>query len=167
LTTGATPIVKLRIERADVAQLVGLDPLLKGAPLLKALGPGADAVLKRGVGLRYPHGVVLFQQGEPGHSLYFVLKGEVRLYARAGTEAMELGHAPRAEVVGEAEVLAGPGPRQVTAVAQGSLDVVEVPRDALLAPGGLLPAALREYLSQVQLKRQSKLKEMTDFLERW
>lgn len=162
-----TPVVKLDLKRAEAAELIAADPLLAGSPFARALGPAAlQRVSGKAVIRRFPDKVVLMQQGDAGQSLFFVLKGDVRLFARKAADAVELGHAHRGEVLGEGEVLDGSNARAMSAVAQGQVDVVELPRDVLLEHGALAPA-VKTLLEQVRAKRREALDEMTDFLNRW
>ena len=115
---------------------------------------------------RYPDKVVLMQQGEEGLSLFFVMSGDVRLFARRDTDSAELGVVHSGEVLGEGEVLAGEGGRRCSAVAQGQVDVLELPRTSLLIDGKL-PPGLAALLKTVQTSRMKALDEMSDFLNRW
>lgn len=163
---GGAPVLKLTLKRADSCELVRTDEVLKACAFVKALGPKADAVLTIGVARRYPDRAVLFQQGGGGSSLFFVLRGEVRLSARKGADMVELGAARRGEVFGEGEVLTGEQVRTTSAVAQGDLDAVEIPREALLENGSLM-RGLAELLRPIEEARLKSLSEMTDFMDRW
>lgn len=161
-----TPVVKLELKKAEPAELIAADPVLAGSPLVKALGATLQRVSAKAVIRRFPDKVVLMQQGDAGQSLFFVLKGDVRLFARKAADAVELGVAHRGEVLGEGEVLDGSNVRAASAVAQGQVDVVELPRDVLLERGALAPA-VKAVLEQVRARRLHALDEMTDFLNRW
>lgn len=161
-----TPVVKVELKRADAFELVKSDTVLAGCPVVAAMGSRLQAVLSKAVVRRYPDKVVIFQQGEPGSGLFLVLNGEVRLFARKQTDAVELGMVRKGEVLGEAEVLSGGAIRTSSAVAQGSVDLAELPRDALLVNGALIPS-LAEALRAVHEARAQALDEMTDFLNRW
>jgi CRP-like cAMP-binding protein len=158
-------VVKVTLKRADNCELVHSDEVLKTAGLVKALGTKADAVLTIGVARRYPDRAVLFQQGDAGTSLFFVLRGEVRLSARKGADMVELGAARRGDVFGESEILSGAPLRTTSAVAQGDLDAVEIPREALLVDG-LLPWEMAELLRPIKEARVRSLSDMTDFMGR-
>jgi CRP-like cAMP-binding protein len=161
-----TPVVKVELKRADAAELIASRPELSGAPLMKAFGASAPAMLARSVIRRFPDKVVLMQQGEEGVSLFFVMAGDVRLFARRDTDSAELGVAHAGEVLGEGEVLAGEGGRRCSAVAQGQVEVLELPRASLLIDGKI-PPALAALLKNVQTGRMKALDEMSDFLNRW
>ncbi len=159
-------MVKLALKRADIGDLVRGDVGLCSTPFVKAIGSRVDAVLKLGVARRYPNRSVLFQQGDSGNSLFFVLRGDVRLSGRKGADMVELGNATRGDVVGEAEVLSGETLRLSSAVAQGEVEAVEVPREALVEKGGLI-REVAAFLRPIKEARLSALSEMTDFMNRW
>ena len=159
----STPLLKLELKRADVSELIAADPVLSSAPLVKVLGAAA---LAKGSLRRYPDKVVLMQQGDPGHSLFFVMAGEVRLFARRDRDSAELGFARRGDTVGEGEALSGVGGRQCSAMAQGQVEIVELPRELLLV-AGRVPPALGLLFQDVHARRLEALDEMSDFLNRW
>ena len=161
-----TPVVKVELKRADAAELVAANPVLSSSPLMKALGPARATVLAGSVLRRYQDKLVLTQQGEEGTSLFFVMKGDVRIFARRDSDSAELGVVHAGEVLGEGEVLAGEGGRRCSAVAQGQVDVLELPRAALLV-GGKLPPVVVAMLEAVKKERMKALDEMSDFLNRW
>lgn len=163
---GATPVVKVALKRADPAELVLSRKELAAAPLVRALGAAAAAVLRQGTLRRLPDRGVVTQQGELGDSLFFVLAGDVRLFARRDRDNAELGVAHPGELFGEGELLAGAGGRRANAVAQGVVDVLELPRAALLQ-NGKLPPGLAALLQDVQARRTKALDELSDFLNRW
>ncbi|MDP1829883.1 MAG: cyclic nucleotide-binding domain-containing protein [Archangium sp.] len=161
-----TPVVKVELKRADAAELIASKVELSGAPLVKALAGAMSTLLPRSTLRRYPDKVVLMQQGEEGDSLFFVMAGDVRLFARRDKDSAELGVVHLGGVLGESEVLAGEGGRRCSAVAQGQVDVLEFPRAALLV-GGKLPPPLVAMLENVKSGRMKALDEMSDFLNRW
>jgi CRP-like cAMP-binding protein len=159
------PVVKVKLERANAAELIAADPRLAGAPLMKALGAPAKALVSGAVMRRFQDKAVLMQQGDSGRTLLFVLAGDVRLFARRDTDSVELGVAHPGDVLGECEVLSGEA-RRCSAVALGQVDVLELTYDALLL-GGKLPPQLSAMLEGVKKHRMKALDEMSDFLNRW
>jgi CRP-like cAMP-binding protein len=157
---------KVVLKRADIGEIVRGDEVLRAAPFVKAMGATSDALLKKGLARRYPDRAVLFQQGEEGNSLFMVLRGEVRLSGRKGSDVVELGVALRGEVFGESEVLSGARMRANSAVAQGDLEIAEFPREALLEHGEVV-RGMAEFLRPIQEARLTALSEMTDFMNRW
>lgn len=164
--SGAVNVVKVALKRADVTELITEDALLAGAPLVKLLGGPASEALKGGVLRRFADKGVLFQHGDAGQSLFLVMAGEVRIFARRDHELVDLGVARRGETVGEREVMDEAGPRACSAVAQGQVDVLELQREALLR-GDRLPMALAHVFGAVWAERRKALDEMSDFLNRW
>ncbi|MEW6433662.1 MAG: cyclic nucleotide-binding domain-containing protein [Myxococcota bacterium] len=161
-----TPVVKVELKRADAYELVKSDKVLARCPVVTALGAGLQAVLAKAIVRRYPDKVVIFQQGETGSGLYLVLAGEVRLFARKQADAVELGMVRKGDVLGEGEVLSGDAVRTSSAVAQGVVDLAELPREALLV-NGKLTHDLEQALKAIHQARAQALDEMTDFLNRW
>lgn len=159
-------LARVALKRADLNEVVRDDELLRSSKFIKALGAKADALLKLGVARRYPDRAVLFQQGDPGCSLFFVLKGEVRLSGRKGPDTVDLGNVGRGEVFGENEVLSARTARSVAALAHGEVDAAEFPREALLERGVLLKE-LVGLLGPIKEARLNALSEMTDFMNRW
>lgn len=161
-----TPVVKVELKRADAFELIQSDKVLSASRLVASLGASLKQVLAQAVVRRYPDKVVIYQQGELGSGLLFVLGGEVRLFARKDRDAVELGVVHKGDVLGEGEVLTGDAQRRSSAVAQGPVDLAELPRDSLLVNGALPPELQRE-LEAVHASRSAALDEMTDFLNRW
>jgi CRP-like cAMP-binding protein len=161
------PVLKVELQKADVAARVAADVVLQRADFVTVLGSRFGEVIKAGSPRRAADRAVLFQQGDAGDALLFLLAGDVRLVARKDTDTVELGLAHRGDVVGEWEVLDGHGPRHVTAIAAGVVEFVELPRAALLDAGGALPEALVALLAARRAERRKALDEMTDFLNRW
>lgn len=162
-----SPVVKVELVRADVTGRVAQDPVLAGTRLVKTLGPRWRDVLKQGQAKRAADRAVIFQQGDQGASLVFVLSGHVRLFARRDTDTVELGLAHTGDVVGEGEALAGRGPRAMSAVASGVVELLEVERAHLFSLGQPVGRALEQWLGEVKAHRLKALDEMTDFLNRW
>lgn len=162
----ATPLFRLKLERADVCQLVREDLVLKSAPLIKCLGDRADDVLKQSIGLKVPNLSLVFREGDPGTSVFFVLRGEIRLTVKSGSDIVDLGVAVPGEVIGENEALLGKGPRRVSAAGRGDAEIAEITRETLLQ-GGQLPPQLRDYFADLFKRRQAALDEMSEFLGRW
>ena len=158
-------VLKVALKRADVGELLA-DALLVSSPLVKWFGGPKAEVFKAGALRRFLDGAVLFQVGDAGHSLFFVIAGEARLFARRDTEMVDLGLARKGDVVGEAEVLSGQAKRGSSAIAHGPVDVLELQRELLLRQNEL-PPPLAKWLDSVSTQRRKALDEMSDFLNRW
>ena len=101
--------------------------LLAEAPVFGALAPAQlERLLASGDERAYEDGQAIVCTGEPGNELYVVLEGSVRIVRRGRT----LATFGQGEVVGEVAVLDG-RPRSADIVAEGSVRVLSVTRDAL------------------------------------
>lgn len=102
-------MVKVELKWAVAAELIAHDPVLAAAPVTRYLTKEivAGAALRR-----FNDKAVLMQQGEAGHSLFLVMAGDVRLFARRDHDSAELGVAHRGAIFGEAEALEGKGGRR-------------------------------------------------------
>jgi len=163
------PVLKIELKRADGAQLVKEDAVLKASELVTALGSTADAVLRSGTALRFAAKSKLFEQGHAGHSVFFVIRGDVRLAARneGSDDSFDLGLVHAGEFVGEAEVLAGGGMRAFSALADNPVEALELARASLTSAQGQLPRDLMMLFERARKRRQASLDEMNDFLNRW
>lgn len=164
-----TQLARIELKRADPAELVKQSVALAVSPFVTALGRHADAVLRAGLALRYPASAPLFEQGQPGQSVFFVLKGEVRLSMRqlGAVTSSELGSIHPGEFVGETEVLSERSVRSFSALANGPVEVVELTRVSLASLKGDLGAPLRNLFEEAQAKRRTSFDELNDFLSRW
>ena len=162
-------MVRIELKRADGAQLVRENAVLKASELVTALGARADEVLRGGTPLRFAAKTSLFQQGQAGHSVFFVIRGDVRLAARneGGDDSFDLGLVHPGEFVGEAEVLTGGGMRAFSALADKPVEAIELARAALTSSQGQLGRELVTLFERARKLRQASLNEMNDFLNRW
>jgi CRP-like cAMP-binding protein len=161
------PVVRVELQRADMTGRISQDAKLVGSALVKTLGSDWQGVLRAGQAKRAVACTVLFQQGDPGETLLFLLSGAVRLFARKATDTVELGVAHAGDVLGEAEVIAPQGRRAMSAVANEVVEFVELPREALFGAGPKTTQALERWLKALHAERLKALDEMTDFLNRW
>ena len=161
-----TPVTRVELKRADIGEMVMSDELLRSAPVVRAMGEGAKALIKAGLGRRYPDKVPVFRQAETGDSLFLVLKGEARLFAVSGEDTVEVGSAGKGEVFGEDEILNGKGVRSLSAIAAGELHAVELPYRAVFDCGRERPN-LNLYLKELHARRRAARDEIAAFLDRW
>ncbi len=77
-------------------------------------------------GRRYAAGAIVFREGEPATSMFFVAEGELRLTARA---TRQVRHVAAGHVVGEAALI-DHSPRAATAEAARASSVFEIGEDA-------------------------------------
>jgi len=163
-------VTRVGLKRLHVGELVRTDALLRGCGLLRPLDEqGLARLLGDAVARRYPCGALLRRESGGGERpLLLILAGEVTLLAGADGAAAEVGVARKGEVLGEEGLLpAGSGPdADLRAVAQGAVDVAEVPLEAVRSAAAASPA-LAHYLRSVQDARAVACSEMSDFLGRW
>ncbi len=161
-----TPIVRLSLKKGDPWARIREDLKLSESSLVFALGEQAEEVMKLALMKRSPDKVVMFQQGEVGDSLYFVVSGTVRLFARKDRDSLELPSIGIGDVIGETEVLGGAPHRHQSAIAQGVVELIEIPRKSLLVDG-MLPAPIESLLNRIRKTRDGQLDELTTFMNRW
>ncbi|MBU6147208.1 MAG: Crp/Fnr family transcriptional regulator [Actinomycetales bacterium] len=95
-----------------------MEDVLSGSPLFMALDTsGADALRRSMFEVDLPRGSVLFDEGEPGNTLYVILLGKIKLGTTSGD-----GRESLLAVLGPGEMfgelsLFDPGPRMSTATA--------------------------------------------------
>lgn len=156
--------MRLELQRADVVGRVERDPLLAGSEFVQCLGTSWREVLKTGRAKRAGANAVIFQQGDAGDAVSFLLSGSVRLFARRDADTVELGTAQSSELIGEGD--AGQ-PRWCSAVASGQVEFVELERAALLTANRSSAALVEHCLSRLLEHRRRALDEMADFVNRW
>ena len=117
LGTDRHDLLRAQLRRV-LPQLVG--PLEAG-PLDDIEAQGTWQVIRRGA--------TLFQEGDPGDSLYVVLSGRLEISVDNGEQARVIGHVARGDVVGEMSVLTGEA-RSATAVALRNSVLVRFSVDA-------------------------------------
>jgi len=87
----------------------------------------ADRIRRR----RYAPGDVLVTEGDPGHSVFLIARGSVRVLVRGGHgQPFDERRLDAGESFGEVAVLSG-WPRTATVVAATPCDILEVDREAL------------------------------------
>ncbi len=70
-------------------------------------------------------GELLFNEGDPSRTMYFVQGGTLRLFKKKGTSSIELGLIHKGEVIGEMGFMDG-GPRSASAEAMHDTDLTEI-----------------------------------------
>lgn len=160
----STPVVRVELKRADAVDVLSSDAELKDVPVVRALLAYPEA-LRSAVLRRFAPQTVLWQQGDEGDSLLLVTAGAARVLARRDTDNAELTTARKGDVLGESEALGG-AKRGYSVAVQQQLDVVEVPRAALLNRNEL-PRELASLLQSVKAQRAKALNDLSDFLNRW
>lgn len=109
-----------------------MEDVLSGSPLFMALDTsGADALRRSMFEVNLPRGSVLFDEGEPGNTLYVILLGKIKLGTTSGD-----GRESLLAVLGPGEMfgelsLFDPGPRMSTATAITDSRVAGLSHEAL------------------------------------
>lgn len=163
----AAPVIKVGLKRINLEERVFLDRDLRTCPAVRTLGEDlARELLSLAAGKRFADQARIFQEGDPGDALVFVLKGEVRLYMGTGRDAVEVAVARKGELLGEREALGDSSQRTFTAQATGEVELVEFPRAVLGAFLGRCPQ-LGRHLRELAEARSAVGAELSDFLNRW
>lgn len=162
----STAVARMELKRVAVSEWVMDDEELRTSPMIRALGEEARILLEGAIGRRFADQVSVFQRDEPGDSLFFVVRGKARLFAHADGNSLELEAARRGDVFGESEVVDGGPGRFLSAVADGALEVVELPRQVVVDSGRSRPEVL-QYLTEVRDRRRAELAVLADFIGRW
>ena len=109
-----------------------MDEVLAQSGLFQGLSEDAvDPVASRWRRSTLPRGRVVFNEGEPGDSLYIVLSGKIKLGRRApdGRENLLAVMGP-SDMFGELSLF-DPGPRTATATAVTDVRLARMPQTAL------------------------------------
>jgi len=109
-----------------------VDEVLRKAGLFQGVAPeDVEALGNQFEVIEAPRGTTLFQEGEPGDSLYIVLEGKVKLGRRSsdGRENLVAVMGP-ADQFGELSLF-DPGPRTATAVVVTDARLARLPKQAL------------------------------------
>lgn len=160
-------VIKVGLKRINLEERVFSDEALRGCGLVRALGEDAvKALLALGTGRRFTDAARLFLQGEPGDSLFWVLKGEARLWVTAGGDTLDVTLAGKGEVVGEREALGEGDLRSMSAQAVGDLEVVEFARPAVSMAVREVPC-FEQYLKTLAETRRAAGAELAEFINRW
>lgn len=155
-------VSRVKLQRLRLSELVAADEVLGASELATLLPADALAAVLDGATLRrFEQGTVVFREGDPGSTLFFILRGEAQLSCESAQVALCL----RGEVFGEAEVIR-PAPRCLSAHAAAELEVAEIQREAFTALGAAArPLGLR--LWEIAQARQGARSELDAFLKRW
>ena len=140
------------------------EELIHDTPLLARL-PEEDvrALASRGLVRSYPSGAVIFQEGDPGDSLYIVIEGSVRIVVNSakGEEATVALLGP-GECVGDLALLDG-RPRSASAIAAEDSRALVVMRDEFTRWLTQRPSAAFALLETLSLRVRRTDEALTDF----
>ena len=140
------------------------EELIRDIPLLARL-PEEDvrALASRGRVRSYPSGTVIFQEGDPGDSLYIVIEGSVRIVVSSakGEEATVALLGP-GECVGDLALLDG-RPRSASAIAAERSRALVVTREEFSRWLTQRPKAALALLETLSLRVRRTDEALTDF----
>ncbi|HVS03805.1 MAG TPA: mechanosensitive ion channel family protein, partial [Thermoanaerobaculia bacterium] len=142
--------------------------LLADLPLFRDLAPDASRQLAAAARHQhYDHGEVLVREGERGDSLFVIDQGRVVITksgAMVGTGTIDLASLGPGGFFGEMSLLTGE-PRSATVTADGPVEVLVLPREAL-APLLAADPGMAEQLSAAVIERQAEVRARLDRRER-
>lgn len=138
--------------------------LLQRVPLLAALTDSDRQTLARSASRRrYRRGDIIFQKDDPGHSLFIVARGSVRIYVPSTQGAdLTLAVMGPGQFFGDLSLLDG-RPRSASAAALGDTHVVVLERSDFVAVIRTRPAAVMSVLAVV-VRRLRETDEMASDL---
>jgi CRP/FNR family cyclic AMP-dependent transcriptional regulator len=115
---------------------------------LARLSPAMRAVADRGAERRYRRGTLLIQEGEPGGTLYFIVRGRLRAFsARGDGQEFTFGFYGPGEYMGELSL--DGGPRSASVIVEAPAVCRIVTRQTLEACIAQTPSLAFELLSKV------------------
>ncbi len=125
---------------------------------LDSLAPQLREVIEQsGVPIEYAEGQSVFRRGDPGHAMYVIVKGSVRIH----DGELVLNTLAEGEVFGEIAGLAGSN-RTASVTAEEDLVLLRVERDTLLNATQEKPGALHELVRMLCERESGMAKRMTE-----
>lgn len=139
----------------DLSVFVGYQEQYHPVPFLSELSRESFIAVARSLSiLRLKDGDVVMRQGEPGHSLFLVAGGELRVFVQTPDGTKDVAHLFENTLFGEMALITGQ-PRTASVAAVGRADVIEVSKAALEAVMAVVPA-VREGLDRFSRERLIK-----------
>ena len=141
------------------------DEILARAAIFRGVEPDAVAAFAKQlhpVGFRRGH--VIFHEGDPGHGMYIILSGKVKIgrYSSDGRENLLSILAP-SEMFGELSIF-DPGPRTSHATAVTEVWAVSIDRDTLRAWIAERPAVAEQLLAVLARRLRRTSSDITDHM---
>jgi CRP-like cAMP-binding protein len=135
---------------------VGYASGLRASPLFEGFDEGALADLIRELRLvSASAGDVILTEGEPGHSLFVIAAGAVRVYVKGEDgKSRKVADLPSGSFFGEIAALSG-RPRTATVTAAAATDLLEIDRPALDALSAKHPR-VREIIEEHYIARAAR-----------
>lgn len=125
---------------------------------LESLDPQLRKVIEQtGVRIEFVAGQSVFRRGDPGHAMYVIVKGSVRIH----DGELVLNALGEGEVFGEIAGLAGTD-RTASVTAEEDLVLLRVERDTLLNAAQERPGALRELIRMLCERESGIANRMTE-----
>ena len=124
---------------ASVDVIKNYPALVPPVPMFSTLDPVAFGELFQHLKLRrFKKDDAVVNQGETGHSVYFIARGEVNVVQRRGEERVQLAKLGSGSLFGEMALLSAE-PRSASVVCDTDVDVLELNRDDVTAIGNRMP----------------------------
>jgi CRP/FNR family cyclic AMP-dependent transcriptional regulator len=141
------------------------DEILARAAIFQGVEPDAVAAFPKQlhpVGFRRGH--VIFTEGDPGHGMYIILSGKVKIgrYSPDGRENL-LSILGPADIFGELSIF-DPGPRTSNATAVTEVRAVSIDRDTLRAWIAEHPAVAEQLLAVLARRLRHTGSDITDHM---
>jgi CRP/FNR family transcriptional regulator, cyclic AMP receptor protein len=141
------------------------DEILARAAIFQGVEPDAVAAFPKQlhpVGFRRGH--VIFTEGDPGHGMYIILSGKVKIgrYSPDGRENL-LSILGPADMFGELSIF-DPGPRTSNATAVTEVRAVSIDRDTLRAWIAERPAVAEQLLAVMARRLRHTSSDITDHM---
>ncbi len=148
----------------DIIRGVNFPDRLPKLPLISELGPDAFLTVAKAMQLRrVQDGVMLVEEGDAGRAAHIVVTGSVRIVKRGDNgRSIELARLAEGEVFGEMALITQ-SPRVASAVADGEVDVFELPAtvlDRLGVEAASLQSALSRHVCDRMVTNLMKLSEV-------
>lgn len=162
-----TPVMRLGLRKIEVVDHVLEDPELKDCKFARLMGTeGMNALLKCAGVRRHPDKTVVYQAGEGGDALLWIVRGEARLFSEGVADTAELGTAFKGHLLGEQEFLSAADVRRSSVMAAGELTLLEFPRRLAWPTVSKLPDVLA-HLEELRTARLRQSEELAAFVNRW
>jgi CRP/FNR family transcriptional regulator, cyclic AMP receptor protein len=141
------------------------DEILARAAIFRGVEPGAVAAFPKQLHpVNFRRGHLVFTEGDPGHGMYIILSGKVKIgrYSQDGRENL-LSILGPADMFGELSIF-DPGPRTSNATAVTEVRAVSIDRDTLRAWIAERPAVAEQLLAVMARRLRHISSDITDHM---
>ncbi len=147
--------IQVEYSREDVPMTTVMDhsgvAALKAVSIFSSLDEvAADALAAAAVSGPYPAGAAIVREGDPGASMFVIVRGEV--VVRAGAAQQEIARIGDGGFFGEMSLLTG-APRNATVAATRDSEIIEITADAFRSFVLANPAAVEQIGAAVATRR--------------